>query len=205
MKKLFYIFLFTFLLASPMIIMANTTDIEVLDQDVFDFSIATDNDRVDIVWENVPDNTSEITIERSYDGKRYTSVYRTNSISGYDWQDDLFSLPIEDVYYRFKFTLKDNSEVFSNAKFVSLKNQDHIQPNIFSNGGQVLFDFYSTSDGIIKAQIFNSTANLVNEEVFEVDRGDNNHEISLFGVRSGLYFLRLELNGKTTTTKFFVR
>ncbi len=206
MKKVFYSFLFVLLATlSPTFVVANSTSEVVLKDEVFDFSITSNNDLVEIVWENVPKNTSEIIIERSFDGKRYTSVYRTNNTVGYTFQDDLFSLPVQEVNYRFKFLLKDGSEVFSNSKFLSLENKDHLKPTIFANGGQILFEFYSSGNGMVSAQIFNSTANLIAEDLFETESGDNSLEMNVYDLRRGLYFLRLEMNGKTTTTKFFVR
>jgi len=206
MKKIINIFLFAFFLGiSTPLVVANTGTTEVLNEDVFDFSISSDNQLIELAWENVPKNTSEIIIQRSFDGKRYTPVFRSNNTKGLSFQDDLFSLPVDEVNYRFQFILNDGSEVFSNSKFLSLKNQDHLKPTIYLNGGQVNFDFFSSEKGRVTAQVFNSTANLAGEYIFESDKGENSQQFNLHGLRNGLYFLRLELNGKITTTKFFVR
>lgn len=208
--------IFTILFISLLLLQANTvlggsalpTNIFTQqDKDDIQISTSIEGDRVLVSW-NVfsQKRLQSIRVYRSTDGIDFNSIYSSSSDS-FDFSDHLTSSEQKTtyIYYKVKAVFADGSVLLSGLEKINLNEARSLKPIIYTSGGQINLEFFNSAYGSMTAQIFNTTSRLVKQELYTPIQGNNRISIDAGNLRSGMYFLRLEQNGKVTTTKFFIR
>ena len=175
--------------------------------DEIQLATKTEGDRILLSWNIFSEKkVASIQVNRSENGKDFSMVYRTSS-STFNFTDYLVQ-PLnsaEQLYYSVKVVFSDGSTASSSIKEINLEEERSLKPSVYTAGNQINVEFYSAERNAVVAQIFNTTSRLVKQERFVPFQGSNKLTIDAGNLRSGMYFLRLEQNGKVTTTKFFIR
>lgn len=181
-------------------------EVTVLQADEIQFSVTTESDRILLSGNVFHDKSiSTVRIYRSYDGKKFNSVFTSssNTISYTDYSAQ--SRSQEMVYYKVKAYFRDGSTLESSVKEINVNEARSLKPIVITSGGQINIEFFNAKDASVTAQVFNTTSRLLKQDEFQPYKGTNQITMDGSNLRSGMYFLRLEQNGKVTTTKFFIR
>lgn len=180
-----------------------------LNDDVVDFSFQTEKNSVLLSWniENL-ENVHSITVERSRNNLNFVPVFQSYSLDRYEeYRDRLFGAEANSdlLYYRMIVQYKNGKMNQSKSKVIDLLENRVLRPTIYTAPSRINYEFLSVNSSNTVAQIFNTTSRMVKQTEFTANRGKNLMSVDVSDLQSGLYFLRLEQDGKVTTTKFFVR
>ena len=177
--------------------------------DNIELSIETQGSKVLLSW-SVRNNLKvhEVTVYRAIETEKLAPIHKMSArnISA-DFVDHLLGSEVDakKIAYQVEVTLTNGERVFSETKIVDLNERRALKPTIFTSGSTIQFDFHSLKRGNVQAQVFNMTSRLVKQQQFTAYEGENQSTIYAGNLKRGMYFLRLEQDGKSTTTKFFVR
>lgn len=168
------------------------------------------NNAVNLSW-SVLDGTqlSSIIIERSFNGSNYTSIgnitsKNTSTEFKYNFTDNKLPSSATKIFYRLKLLEKNGQHQYSSIVTFSLTNNNaglHIIPNPAKDKIQLSFD--AGSSGNADITILNAQGQNVKLLKYQVEKGKNNIPLNnLNNLSSGLYIVRVNLNGKVLLSKF---
>ena len=147
-------------------------------------------------------NSKDFDIERSVDGKEFTSVGKVRAagnssvIRTYSFIDkDAASLNADKVYYRLKQNDLDGQFEYSKIRVVQFKGKDGIivhsvSPNPFNTN--VSADFTLLSEDQVSLILTNISAHVVKIEQMQGQKGDNNYSMNTEEFAAGVYFLKIQ-------------
>ncbi len=151
-------------------------------------------------WTTVSEiNNDYFIIERSIDGHQFEQIKTVdgngnNNGFSYETYDD--RIGSDSYYYRLK-QVDFNGDI-SNHSTIFIKNINEIQFKLYPNptSGNVIVDINAASD--ISIMLRNSLGQLlINNKIIE----QNQAEIDLSSYKSGIYFLRIEIDNQLITRK----
>ena len=147
-------------------------------------------------------NSKDFDIERSVDGKEFTSVGKVRAagnssvIRTYSFIDkDAASLNADKVYYRLKQNDLDGQFEYSKIRVVQFKGKDGIivhsvSPNPFNTN--VSADFTLLSEDRVSLILTNISGQVVKIEQMQGQKGDNNYSMNTEEFAAGVYFLKIQ-------------
>jgi len=150
----------------------------------------------------------EVIIERSENNTFFRSLAKLEKKSiSFRFTDYLLAsdLSKRSLFYRVTIISSTGKKYISQNVTVDLGSTKNLKPSILVSGGNIEVDFQSELNSSTQISIFNNTGRTIKSVSMYSRTGDNKEIISSSDLRAGLYFLRIEQNGKVTTTKFFVR
>lgn len=169
------------------------------------FRVSLQNNRPYLEWEtNINSPVNGLDIERSMDGKTYTSIYSIASNRGINsFLDTAFAFNSL-VYYRIKEKLTTGGFLYSSVQTIrSLKTigQLKISPNPVKE--KLILSIQSTANNVAKVTILNSLGQTCITQQVQLQEGDNavsiNHIYSLF---KGIYVVSVASNGNNESKVF---
>ncbi|MBK9284646.1 MAG: T9SS type A sorting domain-containing protein [Sphingobacteriaceae bacterium] len=183
-------------------------DLGVLPVEFKNFTAKMKNDIVELQWETVSEeNNNYFTIERSLDAVNFTEIKRVsanrsqNGIIEYNDIDE--NPPLGLSYYRIKQTDDDGKSSFTNIVAVS-KEQEllNISTGPIPSTTYLKVAYNSDNESTFQLRIINIEGRLVYEDVIQSRKGYNQAFVNTENFEKGLYYLNINTNGKTQTTKF---
>lgn len=169
------------------------------------------NNAVNLSW-SVLDGTqvSSIIIERSFNGNSYTTIgnitsKNTSTEFTYTFTDNSLPSSATKIFYRLKLVEKNGQHQYSGIVAFSLTNSNntglHIMPNPAKDKIQLSFEADSSASADIA--IVNAQGQNVRLFKYQVEKGNNNIPLNHLGnLSSGLYIVRVNLNGQLLLSKF---
>jgi hypothetical protein len=174
----------------------NYTPLCVLPVKLTSFEASWKNNYAEVFWvidEAV--NLDHFELERSYDGRTYSSIYRTSYIDNvkkYLYPDRTVNTGNGQVFYRLKMVDMDNSAAYSPVKLIKFGNQASfiIGPNPFKDKIGIHYNSLSPLENV-SIRIFNSMGQLVVTKNAGILPGNNLIEITNLGkLLAGMYTLQ---------------
>jgi hypothetical protein len=156
-------------------------------------------------------NASHFNVERSVDGKRFESVARIKAIgnstkvNNYNFTDLNVMNARNIVYYRLKMVDNNGSYEYSKTVLINKNKSGNnldltILPNPFNSDVQIVFNSEVATPAVIV--IKDITGKQIYSFVHQATIGTNAiPAINLESLRAGLYFISIEINGQTQTSK----
>lgn len=163
-----------------------------------------DNATTLLQWETAQEiNTSFFTIERSTDGRTYTSIGKVmasdtkETDNRYSFTDNTVNgLPASIVYYRLKMIDRDEAVSYSNVIAVSLSliaGDILVSPNPATNETKLIIQARIT--GNAQWKLHDNTGRVVMQGTENLVKGNNVISISLANLPSGVYYLQVSGQG----------
>ncbi len=204
---IFMVLAFSF--ANSSVAFSNIQYVPVLDVDVpkVEFSLALENNNVVLNWGQL-EQIQSVLIERSADDIHFEPLFqqfKQSNRSSFVDNISKESIKSSKLYYRLTVQFSNGERVTTNSKSILIEEVSDFKPKVFVSGGTVNIQFHSNQSRPASLRIFNSTTGLVKEVEFVTNRGENSQTVSVYGVRSGMYFLQIEQTGNRATTKFFIQ
>jgi hypothetical protein len=185
-------------------------DCAVLEKNTLTLYAQSVNERAILRWTNSGEkNVKFYGIEKSSDGKNFTNIGIINSNkstgnANYEFEDPY---KIESVaFYRIKIYPDDNFQfLYSNVVSLNRNNNFNVTvSNPFT--GFIKLQTTTSQKGILETEIYDTWGKLINAKKFVANKGLNNNRIeNLQNISTGVYFLRLRLDGKTLERKLIKR
>ncbi|MES2559087.1 MAG: T9SS type A sorting domain-containing protein [Bacteroidota bacterium] len=158
------------------------------------------------------ENNKGFEVERSIDGKRFGFVGfvegagNSNTAATYNLMDkEAFAKENADVlYYRLKQIDFDGNSTYSQTVMVSINAEEtnglSVYPNPFLTDYSV--SFTATNNGETTVQLFDLQGKMVSSQVKDVIEGFNTIPVTnVDQLHSGVYFMKVTLNGETRVMK----
>jgi hypothetical protein len=145
------------------------------------------------------------TIERSQDGKNFTSVamvlgsMNSSIRKTYEYKDDLNGVGISStLYYRVKQTDNDGKSSYSPIRSVKLSQKQNIiqvNPNPFVDN--ITVKYMSEVSGMMNIKVVNMNGQTVVNKNYTVNKGFNSNMINSLGyLPKGMYIAQVTINGE---------
>ena len=178
--------------------------------DLLEFKGSVVNDDGVLKWktDNEP-NTSSFIIERSLDGRNYTSIGSVSAANSpgvhyYDFTDvNIVSLGANNIYYRLKQTDIDGRYTYSNIVVLSIDNKKPIVL-LYPNPAKDKFNMTFTISQNEKLQwlLTDNTGRTIKRGIYDLSAGSTAVSIDIADLSSGIYLM--QLNGSTLQQVFKV-
>jgi hypothetical protein len=160
-----------------------------------------------LFWQTASElNADQYLIERSLDGKWFETagkVKAVNKPATYSYKDYSIFATHQIVYYRLKMVDSDGSYRYSKVIRLSVNTENKldatIYPNPYTAASQLSFN--SESDQLALLTISDIQGRIIRTETVQTVIGINSIPLKLEGVNQGVYFIRLEIAGKTYQSK----
>jgi len=173
------------------------------------FTATPFNNQVNLNWSTATEiNNDFFTIERSQDGIRFESILTKkgagNSTTTLNYQS-ADKAPLEGVsYYRLKQTDFDGQFTYSMIRSVDFNGSTPILITHYPNpiAETVRFEFTSNSATPSNYVIYDAMGNMVYRGNTSTQPGINNLELDLSKLSSGIYIIKMEVDGTQLTDKF---
>jgi len=178
----------------------------VLETNILTFTARLVNDNAILRWTNSKEkNVKAYSIEKSSDGKNFTTIGIINSNKGNDQADYEFEDPfkIEGLtFYRIKVHA-DNNFQFLYSNVVSLNSDIKFNLTVSNPfAGFIKLQTTTLQKGTLETELYDSWGKLISTKNFSVDKGLNKNLIDgLQNTAAGFYFLLLKLDGRSTEKK----
>lgn len=175
-------------------------------------------DRVVLNWLTIGEleaETSHYQIQRSVDGNHFTPIGAvdakglSNNYAQYAYTDVNLPQGVKTVYYRLNIVDKRGLEHLGSIVVVNIEGQSNfglkLVPNPTEKGNIVNLMFHSGLAGKALVEVTDLMGTRLMSQTNQANTGDNTISVSTQGLKSGLYLVRLVLNGKVATQKLVVR
>lgn len=164
----------------------------------------------EINWSTASEQNSDyFIVERSKDGIIFENMTKvqaagnSNSLIKYKSIDDApYS---EGTYYR--LLQSDFNGEKTNSGIIYIANEIDVLSNLiidYNESGQTDFTYYSSKYSSGSIEIINTTGSVIIKKNVEVQSGKNKEKINNSSLASGIYFVKLTVNGKTNIQKFII-
>lgn len=178
------------------------------------FSASAKNEMIELQWKTLSElNNEGFEIQRSADGRAFQKI---GWVEGYGTSVEALTYQFEDrtavanqiYYYRLKQIDFNGISEFSTvvtaqidqAGITSVKD---IYPNPSSNGILTLPVFHPQG-GSLTVQIFNATGQSIQSMETKISFGENKIPLNLEGIATGMYFAKIEIDGKPYYKQFVI-
>lgn len=179
--------------------------LSTLPVDVIFFTGKLNGNYVDLKWEVENEiNLSHYEVERSFNGTEYSTIgeVKATNASAYNYKDDIKNYTGRRVYYRLKKTDKDGnykySEVFT--LHISLNVKFSVYPNPAKDAVKIQIN--NNLNEKVQIQITDVMGKVVMSAQQTPVNGLIN--LSLNNITSGLYFIKMNINGEIFSQKLTV-
>lgn len=160
-----------------------------------DFSSTPSSTGAKIEWTvEAAEEIRSYQLEKSGDGRTFSRIYEvaalnTSKAHSYSFNDRANS--VNRVFYRLGIVGKDNSLTY--ARTIELKGSgaDASEKVYLSNSSTLVARLISGTGKQVKLGIFDATGQLLRETTRNLATGTNNLMISISGLKTGLYYLRV--------------
>lgn len=163
------------------------------------FNAINESQKVRLEWETASEyNNDFFSVERSQDGQNFELLFTkkgskdsksTLLYNGYDMS------PLNGVsYYRLKQTDFDGKFAYSDLVSLNFDQGIETKLNIYPNpisGNFIQLKYTSESKQIVQLQIFNLYGELLDKEIFSVEKGINERIHPISFLTSGIYLLKI--------------
>ena len=163
------------------------------------FNAINESQKVRLEWETASEHNNDFfSVERSQDGQTFELLFTkkgskdsksTIFYNGYDM------FPLNGVsYYRLKQTDFDGKYTYSDLVSLNFDQGIETKLNIYPNpisGNFIQLKYTSESKQIVQLQIFNLHGELLDKEIFSVEKGINERIHPISFVTSGIYLLKI--------------
>jgi hypothetical protein len=144
-------------------------------------------------------NVSRIEVEKSKNGNDFEKIYSTNAQNtalNYYSYTDILTTNTNTIYYRLKQVENDGSFTYSNIEIVNQK--ENIPVKVFPNPAKDMVN--------IQTEKTISTIELINlqGQIIKTWRANNTSNYNLFGVKKGMYILKIITGSDVVTQKLEV-
>ncbi len=177
--------------------------------ELLSFTATPFNNQVNLNWSTATEiNNDFFTIERSQDGIRFEPILTKkgagNSTTTLTYQAT-DKAPLEGVsYYRLKQTDFDGQFTYSMIRSVDFNGSSPILITHYPNpiAETVRFEFTTNSTTAANYIIYDAIGNMVYRGTTAAQAGVNNVELNLSKLSSGVYIIKMEVDGTILTDKF---
>lgn len=167
--------------------------------------------KVQLEWNTVEAGAGIFEIQRSIDGKKFTSLdkinFNNNTASTFTFIDK--NAEAGQYYYRLKVTDEEGSYGYS--RIVSVKNDCGVNGTEFSlypnpvTGNRVFLYKNNESNQKVDIDIMNASGQVVKRIQLSLNKGVNQYAIDMDGLSSGAYFMRITSNAVLLQNMKFVK
>jgi hypothetical protein len=176
--------------------------------DLIDFIIAEKDDNLILNWTTASEfNSDYFIIERSFDAKTFSSI-GIQTAAGFSNNQINYSFSIANEtnvmhYFRLVCFDYDGSYIYSNTlSHFSISNFEIGQPWVANQ--QIYIPISGVENGDIQIEIYDSKGGIIQKEFLQKGVSENIIKINKSAnMTTGVYYLRLIINGKILTDKFY--
>jgi len=183
---------------------------------LIEFSATLLGDRVGLNWTTIgEDDASHYQVQRSTDGKHFSILGLVDAkgtqggAADYAYIDNNLPYGIKYLYYRLNIVNKKGIEQMGSVVMVEIDQQADfalkLKPNPTQKGNEVTLTFHNIQAGKALIQVTDLVGTPIIRQIRDAKEGENEMNLSTAGLKSGLYIVRLVLNGKVATKKLVVR
>ncbi len=170
------------------------------------FSAEFKGSQVQLRWvsEKLGD-ASQIIIERSFDNVFFDQIDVIEGIAYGPYTDRLVSKDLNNKFAYYRITIERKNGKSLSSEVLKVRLVQELKPTIAVMGKRANLNFYSSSGGALAVKVFDNSGRIVQSKNIYISSGDNSELLHLQDLNKGMYFIRLELDRRVATSKFFIR
>lgn len=175
-------------------------------------------DAVALTWNTASEaNTARFEVERSTDGRSFARLANvaahgtSTTVQAYAYRDAALPSDASTLYYRLRIVDYDKSAVYSPVRTVASATTKlaalalSVAPNPAAAGAPASLWVTSPAAGVGTLTMLNALGQVVRVRNSALVEGTQELPLSLHGLPTGVYTLRLQTNGRVAITKLVVR
>ena len=171
------------------------------------FGVASSDGLVEVKWTtSIEENVNHYEIERSSDGKYFTTIGLVNSKGNsstavnYIFKDDAGKLA-GTVYYRLKSVDNNGALSYTEVSVINIKATRNIvvntYPNPLKSGQKLKLKYIAVKADNVVFGLTNTFGQKINNQVLPVNEGINDLTLNTGNLKSGIYYLSVIVNNTT--------